>query len=90
MLEAAKDKDIWLEINAQPERLDLTDIWIREAKKRGVKTVICTDAHNIEGLNLMSFGVITGRRGWLESGDVINALPLEGFLKVLHKSRGSR
>jgi len=85
VLEAAKEKDIWLEINAQPERLDLTDIWIREAKKRGVKMVICTDAHNIGGLDLVSFGVITARRGWLESDDVVNTLPLKDLLKVLYK-----
>ena len=85
VLEAAKEKDIWLEINAQPERLDLTDIWIREAKKRGVKMVICTDAHNIGGLDLVSFGVITARRGWLESDDVVNTLPLKDLLKVLYE-----
>jgi len=90
VLEAAKEKDIWLEINAQPERLDLTDIWIREAKKRGVKMVICTDAHNIGGLDLVSFGVITARRGWLESDDVVNTLPLKDLLKVLYKGRPSR
>lgn len=90
VLEAAKERDIWLEINAQPERLDLTDIWIREAKKRGVKMVICTDAHNIGGLDLSSFGVITARRGWLESDDVINTLPLKDLLKVLYKRRSSR
>ncbi|MFQ6067542.1 MAG: DNA polymerase III, partial [bacterium] len=83
VLEVAKDKGIWLEINAQPERLDLTDLWVMEAKKRGVKLVINTDAHNLPGLDLMSFGVITARRGWLESSDVINTLPLEDLLKTL-------
>ena len=87
VLEVAKEKDIWLEINAQPERLDLTDIWIREAKRRGVKMVIATDAHNIKGLDLISFGVITARRGWLESADVINTLSLKDLLKVLFKKR---
>ncbi len=90
VLEVAKEKDIWLEINAQPERLDLTDIWIREAKKRGVKMVICTDAHNIGGLDLISFGVISARRGWLESDDVVNTLSLRDVLKVLHEGRPSR
>jgi len=90
VLEVAKEKDIWLEINAQPQRLDLTDIWIREAKERGVKMVISTDAHNIGGLDLISFGVITARRGWLESADVINTLCLKDLLKVLYKKRNSR
>ncbi|TET28666.1 DNA polymerase/3'-5' exonuclease PolX [Candidatus Aerophobetes bacterium] len=90
VLEVAKEKDIWLEINAQPQRLDLTDIWIREAKERGVKMVISTDAHNMGGLDLISFGVITARRGWLESADVINTLCLKDLLKVLYKKRNSR
>ena len=90
VLEVAREKDIWLEINAQPERLDLTDIWIREAKRRGVKMVIATDAHSIGGLDLISFGVITGRRGWLESADVINTLSLKNLLKILPRKRSSR
>jgi len=83
VLEVAKDKGIWLEINAQPQRLDLTDVWVMEAKKRGVKLAINTDAHNVQGLDLMTFGVVTARRGWLESSDVINTLPLEDLLKTL-------
>jgi len=83
VLEVAKDKGIWLEINAQPQRLDLTDVWVMEAKKRDVKLVINTDAHNLQGLDLMTFGVVTARRGWLESSDVINTLPLEDLLKTL-------
>jgi len=83
ILEVARERDIWLEINAQPQRLDLSDIWIMEAKKRGVKLVINTDAHNKDGLDLMSFGVITARRGWLQVGDVINTLSLEDLLTRL-------
>jgi len=82
ILNVAKERNIWLEINAQPERLDLTDTWIMEAKKRGIKLVINTDAHNKNGLDLMSFGVITARRGWLEAKDVINTLPLKDLLKT--------
>ncbi len=85
ILEVAREKNIWLEINAQPERLDLNDIWVMEAKKRGVRLVINTDAHNKDGLDLMSFGVITARRGWLEAKDVINTLPLKELLKLLKK-----
>ncbi len=85
VFEVAKDRGIWLEINAQPQRLDLTDVWVMEAKKRGVKLVINTDAHNLRGLDLMPFGVITARRGWLESSDVINTLPLEDLLKTIRQ-----
>ena len=85
ILEVAREKNIWLEINAQPQRLDLNDVWVMEAKKRGVRLVIDTDAHNKDGLDLMSFGVITARRGWLEAKDVINTLPLKELLKLLKK-----
>ena len=85
VLDVAKERGIWLEINAQPERLDLSDTWIMEAKKRGIKLVINTDAHNTDGLDLMSFGVITARRGWLETKDVINTLSLEDLLKTLEQ-----
>jgi len=80
VLEVAKDRGVWLEINAQPQRLDLTDIWVMEAKKRGVKLAINTDAHNKGGLDFMSLGVATARRGWCEAPDVVNTLSLEKFL----------
>ncbi|MEA3485231.1 MAG: DNA polymerase/3'-5' exonuclease PolX [Candidatus Aerophobetes bacterium] len=83
VLDVAKERDIWMEINAQPQRLDLTDTWIMEAKKRGIKLVINTDAHNKDGLDLIPFGVITARRGWLEAKDVINTLPLKDLLKTI-------
>jgi len=86
ILNVAREKDIWIEINAQPQRLDLTDIWIMEAKKRGVKLVIDTDAHHKEGLNFISLGVITARRGWLEKEDVINTLALNELLEILKKN----
>lgn len=80
VLEVAKDRGIWLEINAQPQRLDLTDTWIMEAKKRGVKLAIGTDAHHKESLDFMSLGVATARRGWCQAPDVVNTLSLEEFL----------
>ncbi len=83
VLEVAKDRGIWLEINAQPQRLDLTDIWIMEAKKKGVKLAINTDAHNKEGLDFMSLGVATARRGWCQAPDVVNTLSLEEFIHKL-------
>jgi len=85
ILEVAKDRGIWLEINAQPQRLDLTDVWIMEARKRGIKLVINTDAHHKEGLDMISLGVITARRGWLEKKDVINTLTLNELSKLLCK-----
>jgi len=83
VLQVAKEENIWIEINAQPQRLDLTDLWIKEAKKRNIKLVINTDAHHLDNLDFMPFGVITARRGWLEKVNVVNTLPLRDFLTFL-------
>jgi len=88
VLDVARDERVWLEINSQPERLDLTDHWAMEAKKRGVKIVINTDAHNKDSLDFIKLGVITARRGWLEKEDVINTLPLNKLLKLLKEKKG--
>lgn len=71
-----------LEINAQPERLDLNDINARMAKEMGVKLAISTDAHSVADLNFMKYGVWQARRGWLEPDDVINTLSLEELEKL--------
>jgi len=68
---AAKTKTA-LEINAHPERLDLSDVYCRMAKEHGVKLAIGTDAHHPDDLDLMELGVAVARRGWLEKRDVLN------------------
>jgi DNA polymerase (family 10) len=84
--EAARRK-VYLEINASPERLDLSGAMVRTAKSLGCKFAISTDAHQTKHLgNNMPFGVLTARRGWLEPRDVLNALPLADFEKAIHKS----
>ncbi len=70
-----------LEINCHPERLDLSDDLIFEARKYGVSFVISLDAHNLEHFDLLKYGVAMARRGWLSKEEVINTRPLEGFLK---------
>jgi len=87
VLNVAAEEGVWLEINSQPERLDLTDYWAMEAKKRGVKIAINTDAHSKESLDFIKLGVITARRGWLEKEDVVNTLPLDELLEQLKKRR---
>jgi DNA polymerase (family 10) len=82
--EAAKNKKI-LEINGYPDRLDLSDINSREAKKYGGKFSICSDAHNKDKLSQIRFGIGIARRGWVERSDVINALPLKEFEKWLEE-----
>ena len=76
--EAAR-RGVYFEINASPERLDLPANLIRAAKAKGCKFVISTDAHHPKHLANMSYGVRMARRGWLESGDVVNTLTAEKF-----------
>jgi DNA polymerase (family 10) len=83
ILDTAAARGIAMECNAYPDRLDLRDVHLRMAKHRGVKVVISTDAHSTLHLQMMKYGVITARRGWLEKKDVINTLPLEQFLATL-------
>jgi DNA polymerase (family 10) len=68
----AADSGCCLELNADPDRLDLTDIHAHAAKSAGVKLAISTDAHAVAGFSNMRFGVDQARRGWLEPADVIN------------------
>ncbi len=84
--EAAR-RNVYLEINGSPERLDLSGAMVRTAKALGAKFAISTDAHQTKHLGAnMPFGVLTARRGWLEARDVLNALPLAEFEKTIHKS----
>ena len=71
----------WLEINADPMRLDLPDTLVREAIKAGVKLTLGTDAHYKDGMNNMTFGISVARRGWAEKENVINCLGLTEFIE---------
>jgi DNA polymerase (family 10) len=73
LLRAALERGCHFEINAQPDRLDLSDTFCRLAKAAGVKLAISTDAHGVEELDFMRYGVDVARRGWLEPGDILNA-----------------
>jgi len=76
-------KKIALEINAQPERLDLPDALVREAVKRGVKMVINSDSHAVEQMKLMKYGLFVAQRGWAEKQDIINTLTYGKITKWL-------
>jgi len=82
--EAAR-RNVYLEINASPERLDLSATLIRTAKAKGCKFVISTDAHHPKHLANMSYGVRMARRGWLEAGDILNTRPAEDFAKAIRR-----
>ena len=83
---AAARKNVFLEINASPERLDLTASLIRAAKSKGCKFAISTDAHHPKHLANMRYGVTMARRGWLEASDILNTLPAAEFARAIHKS----
>ena len=82
VLEAAREAGVALEVNAMPERLDLTDRACRLAKEAGVRVAISTDAHVAAHLSNIRNGVWVARRGWLEREDVINARPLEELWRL--------
>jgi len=69
---AAAANNVALEINAHYWRLDLRDVHVRAAVAAGAKIIISTDAHAIDDLDMMKYGVITARRGWARAGDVVN------------------
>ncbi len=78
--EAVSHKKI-LEINAQPRRLDLRDIHVRMAVNKGASLVINTDAHDINQLYFIKYGIAVSRRGWAEKKNVINTLNFKDFRK---------
>ena len=84
-MKAAADYGVMLEINAQPDRLDLSDLHVTMARQAGVKLVIGTDAHRVEELGCMGYGVDQARRGWCEAKDIGNTQSLEGFRKLIQR-----
>ncbi|MBX6364284.1 MAG: DNA polymerase/3'-5' exonuclease PolX [Gemmatimonadetes bacterium] len=90
VLEAAAARDVAVEINAQPDRLDLSDILARRARELGVRLVIDTDAHSVDQLRYMTYGVAQARRAWLEAGDVVNTLEPDALERWLNRRRRAR
>jgi DNA polymerase (family X) len=76
LIEVALEEGVALEVNGLPDRLDLRDVYVRQALEAGVKIVCSTDAHSIRGLSNMELSVATARRGWATAPDVINTGPL--------------
>ncbi|MBZ5602747.1 MAG: DNA polymerase/3'-5' exonuclease PolX [Acidobacteriia bacterium] len=81
--EAAR-RNVYLEINASPERLDLSAALVRTAKAKGCKFVINTDAHHPKHLLNMTYGIRMARRGWLQAADILNTLPLAEFKRAIN------
>ncbi|MEN8242671.1 MAG: DNA polymerase/3'-5' exonuclease PolX [Chloroflexota bacterium] len=88
VFQAAAEHGTALEINSNPQRLDLNDIHVRLAVEHGIPITINTDAHRPEQMDYLMFGVATARRGWVEKQHVINTWPPEKLLAWL-KARGN-
>jgi DNA polymerase (family 10) len=87
VLKAAAQHKVAMELNSYPDRLDLNDVHLRQAKNNGVKIVINTDSHHTSHLAKIRFGILQARRAWLTKDDVLNTLPADKFAKAMkHQS----
>jgi DNA polymerase (family 10) len=85
VMEAALERGCFLELNAHPDRLDLTDRHCRMAKALGLKVAISTDGHSTLGMNNMRYGIYQARRGWLSRDDVINTRKVADLQQLLRR-----
>jgi len=86
IVRVAKKFDVALELNAHPDRLDLTDTHCRMAKDEGVLVAVSSDAHAVDGFEVLRYGVGQARRGWLERKDVLNTRPLAELRRWLARA----
>jgi len=82
----ARQRGCYLELNAQPDRLDLLETYCHMAKDEGVLISIDSDAHSVNDFRNLEYGVGQARRGWLEKGDVLNTRPLAKIRELLKKT----
>ena len=86
VMKAAREQGCVLELNAHPDRLDLDDVHCQMAKRMGLKIAVSTDAHSLDDLSLMRFGIGQARRGWLEPSDVVNTRRWPELRKLLKRT----
>ena len=86
VLEAARSEGCALEVNSQPDRLDLTDTACLAAKHAGVKLVISSDSHHTSQFGGLVYGVNQARRGWIEPADVLNTLSLKDLRRHMRRA----
>jgi DNA polymerase (family 10) len=83
VLTAAAKHKVAMELNSYPDRLDLNDVHLRQAKQQGVKIVINTDSHHTSHMEKIRYGILQARRAWLTKADVLNTLPAQKFAKAM-------
>ena len=88
VIEAAAQRGCFIELNSQPQRLDLTDIQCQMAKEKGVLLCINSDSHAPNQLDFLQDGINQARRGWLEKKNVLNTLPLKLLKSKLKTTMG--
>jgi len=81
VIRTAKENGKMLEIDGQPDRLDLDEVWARKAMEEGVPLVVDSDAHSVGELDNVSYGLIVARRAWLKAKDVMNSRNLKELLR---------
>ena len=89
IIHKARDRGCFLELNSNPRRLDLYDIYCQVAKEQGVLVSINSDAHSVNDFNYLALGVAQARRGWLEKDNVLNTRSLAQLRKLLKGTMGS-
>lgn len=89
ILRKARERGVAMELNSQPQRLDLTDVHCRMAKEEGVPVAIDSDAHSVHDFDHLADGVGQARRGWLEKVDVLNTRSLAALRDWLSRRRRS-
>ncbi|GAA0601177.1 DNA polymerase/3'-5' exonuclease PolX [Virgibacillus siamensis] len=87
LIERAKQTDTALELNANPNRLDLSSEWLRKAQEAGVPIAIDTDAHDYLMLEHMEYGIGAARRGWIEKDSVINTWPKAKLMDYFNRNK---
>jgi len=87
IIDEASRSGVAIELNAHPYRLDIDWRWCKDAKEKGVKIAINPDAHDEGGLKDTYYGVGIGRKGWLESGDILNAMGSEEMKAFLERRK---
>ncbi len=86
VINMARERGCFIELNSQPMRLDITDVYCQTARGEGVLISINSDAHSEHGFNNLQYGIAQARRGWLGKDDVLNTRSLAALRKLLRQT----
>ena len=90
IFQAAIDTGTALEINSSLVRMDIKDLYVNRARELGVALIINTDSHKCEDLKAIEYGVKIAMRGFCQSNNIVNTLPLDSFLKWIQTEKSQR